>query len=77
MADFWQLLQGLTVLLIVSGAFALIFQRIFVFFKGSAKGGCHSGCSTCPSRCSAPRDSADEGAVKIIPLSELRKPSQH
>lgn len=77
MADFGQLLQGLAVLLIVSGTFALIFRRIFLFFKGSASGGCQSGCSTCPSRCSTPRISADEDAVKIIPISELRQPKQH
>jgi len=77
MADFWQLLQGLAVLLIVSGAFALIFQRVFLFFSGSASSGCRSGCSACPSRCSTPRDTSDEDAVKIIPISELRKPSQH
>jgi hypothetical protein len=73
MSDFAQLLQGLAVLLIVSGAFALLFQRIFLFFKGSAQSGCSSGCSSCPSRCSHPDDSSAQDSVKVIPLSDLRK----
>lgn len=73
MSDFAQLLQGLAVLLIVSGAFALLLQRIFLFFKGSSSTGCGSGCSSCPSRCSQPRDTTDEDSIKVIPISNLRK----
>jgi hypothetical protein len=73
MSDFAQLLQGLIVLLIVSGAFALLLQRVFLFFKGSAKSGCSSGCSSCPSRCSQPLESTDEDSVQVFPLSDLRK----
>lgn len=74
MSDFAQLLQGLAVLLIVSGAFALLLQRIFLFFKGSSSStGCGSGCSSCPSRCSQPRDTTDEDSIKVIPISNLRK----
>jgi|GEM_PF-2652614 hypothetical protein len=73
MADFAQLLQGLAVLLIVSGAFALVLQRVFLFFKGTSSGSCSSGCSSCPSRCSQPRDDNDQDSIKVIPLSEIRK----
>lgn len=73
MSDFAQLLQGLAVLLIVSGAFALLLQRIFLSIKGSSTTGCSSGCSSCPSRCSQPRDANDQDSTTFIPLSEIRK----